>query len=722
MAPKTRSSTSADQSKSTPDSNVSIDSNPSSTPSTVEDNDILTKVLTSIKATNDSIKANQAAIEAIQLKLESHSSSLDCNMKTLAIFDDTLRDMSLTVTDLPKLFETKMETIQQDLRQEFSGTLDTISTKFTTELSDQRHDMTVCFKNHVETITALGNDLFSTAKNLTALQASTLSTADVERIVVQKWEDELDPHIKSHYDFKQETTDRLSTIDTTVQDIVDNYLKTRLGSSSTTTLRSTSSPGRPLGFHQTISKDFSVSKLQKELKDIKLTSDTLKDIEIFWDAILGAFTNLCQVNQAFPYYRDLSRDFTFSVHFIDKIVPPRYLPIETMQVKQNYRSFGDALRIFLRSGTQINETSSPKAYLKLLSLCHVHDGFLLLHDLVFTLSPQLSGDYYDFRCDIDNLAIIPGEHLTKFYQRVINLSNEIMIANIQNGNMALLAYRFVSLLRSTNSPTITGLVNPYWKTITKHRRDPTHIMASLPWTFQEIYDDLISSDITSLTLTNVTSSTSIQEPFAARGLSHPPSSIKSTSSSQSASTRSNQATTIGIHRTKDGRKFISQNNHLLGPKAPLCQLCFNKHVNPWHPTENCPYKHPTQILPRDVRERVMQHNALHGAEKKDFTKTQDVQNAKHTPPQATGHSATVLESSHLPISSDLQSSPTTSIETSLEDSSDLEPSDEIIETEYFDVPFPPATGNAATSNALPYADIDCDSVITDHLQYLSYDS
>jgi hypothetical protein len=118
----------------------------------------------------------------------------------------------------------------------------------------------------------------------------------------------------------------------------------------------------------------------------------------------------------------------------------------------------------------------------------------------------------------------------------------------------------------------------------------------------------------------------------------------------------------------------------------------------------------------------MQHNALHGAEKKDFTKTQDVQNAKHTPPQATGHSATLLESSYLPISSDLPSSPTNSIETSLEDPSELEPSDEIIETEYFDVPFPPSTGNAATSNTLPYADIDCDSVITDRLQYLSYDS
>jgi len=58
------------------------------------------------------------------------------------------------------------------------------------------------------------------------------------------------------------------------------------------------------------------------------------------------------------------------------------------------------------------------------------------------------------------------------------------------------------------------------------------------------------------------------------------------------------------------------------------------------------------------------------------------------------------------------------------DSSDSPKDDnEIIETEYFDIPFVSATANAAsTTMDTPYADIESDAVITDHLQYLSYES
>ncbi len=237
-------------------------------------------------------------------------------------------------------------------------------------------------------------------------------------------------------------------------------------SSSTTriTLRSPNATG----FHQPPSKDFSVFKLQKEIKEIKLSGDSLKDLEIFWDAILRAFTNLCQCNQAYPYYRDLDPSFTFFAHFVDSIKPPRFLPVDHEQAKRNYRSFGDALRIFLNSGTSILESSSPKAYLKLLSFCNIQDGFELLHDITFSLSPQLAGDYHDYRVDIEALQIISGEYISKFYQRVLKLSTEIQLSNIHNGNMALLAYRFISLLRSTKCPTITGLLTSYWKDIAKH--------------------------------------------------------------------------------------------------------------------------------------------------------------------------------------------------------------------------------------------------------------
>jgi hypothetical protein len=59
------------------------------------------------------------------------------------------------------------------------------------------------------------------------------------------------------------------------------------------------------------------------------------------------------------------------------------------------------------------------------------------------------------------------------------------------------------------------------------------------------------------------------------------------------------------------------------PRIPPCNLCYNTHVNPWHSTEHCPYKHPTHILSKDIHECIMQYNAVHGAEKQGFTKTQD---------------------------------------------------------------------------------------------------
>jgi hypothetical protein len=97
-------------------------------------------------------------------------------------------------------------------------------------------------------------------------------------------------------------------------------LKTHPVIAASTTVRS--STACSIGFHQPTSKDFSVSKLQKELKEIKLSSDYLRDLEIFWDSILSAFMNICQVDQAYHYYRDLSVTFTFEAHLIDSVIPP----------------------------------------------------------------------------------------------------------------------------------------------------------------------------------------------------------------------------------------------------------------------------------------------------------------------------------------------------------------------------------------------------------------
>jgi hypothetical protein len=475
--PTTRSSTSKSTSYADASTSFDILDDSSITSTSVDVSDLKTLML--------SIQANQKTIEAIISRLTEQSISLESTSKAVTTLDQTIKDICSTVDKLPSSFDIKLETVQQELRYNISTAVTSLGDKIYKDLSAHHIATTECFKHYATSSAGLSSDVINLNKNVTTLQDTTLSKLDIERIVIEKWQDELNPHIQSHYEFKDDTTTKLETLDKTIQDTIAGQLKTHplLQSSSVTHC---SSATRTTGFHQPTSKDFSVFKLQKELKELKLFGDSLKDLETFWDAILQAFTNLCQSNQAYPYYRDLDPTFTFRAHFVDSMKPPQFLPVDHDQAQRNYHSFGDALRIFLHSGTSILETSSPKAYLKLLSLCDLHDGFALLHDLIFSLSPQLAGDYHDYRADIDALSIIPGEHISKFYQRVIKLSTEIKLSIINNGSMALLAHHFIFLLQSVQCPTITGLLNSYWKDITKHRRDPKHLLLPLPWTFKDI--------------------------------------------------------------------------------------------------------------------------------------------------------------------------------------------------------------------------------------------
>jgi hypothetical protein len=95
----------------------------------------------------------------------------------------------------------------------------------------------------------------------------------------------------------------------------------------------------------------------------------------------------------FSYYRDLDSTFTFHLHLLGDSRQPKFSQSDFEQAKRNYRSFGDALCRFLHTTTTIEEQCCPDTYLQLLSFYDVHDGFILLRDLVFYSSPQLKGSY-----------------------------------------------------------------------------------------------------------------------------------------------------------------------------------------------------------------------------------------------------------------------------------------------------------------------------------------
>jgi protein-arginine kinase activator protein McsA len=133
----------------------------------------------------------------------------------LTNLDNTVQAVRTTVTDLPKTFDVKLETVQQDLRSNLMTTVNSLVNTFYTDLSKHHVETTECFKTYATTMASISTDVINLNKHLTALKDTTSSKIDVERLVVAKWQDKLDPHIQSHYEFKQATTIKLETLDKT---------------------------------------------------------------------------------------------------------------------------------------------------------------------------------------------------------------------------------------------------------------------------------------------------------------------------------------------------------------------------------------------------------------------------------------------------------------------------------------------------------------------------
>lgn len=162
MPPTTRSSISNDsatsnQSTSTIDEHVERVS--TTAPDSIDDSTVLATVL-------DSIKAAQRAITVITLRLTHHSTAIDTTAKNIVTMAQDIESIRHSINELPKILDTKLttfhqdvetilETIQKNVRCEFSTYLKMLGTQLATDISSHRDDTNTCFKNHVTTITNL---------------------------------------------------------------------------------------------------------------------------------------------------------------------------------------------------------------------------------------------------------------------------------------------------------------------------------------------------------------------------------------------------------------------------------------------------------------------------------------------------------------------------------------------------------------------------------------
>jgi hypothetical protein len=424
---------------------------------------------------------------------------------------------------------------------------------------------------------------------------------------------------------------------------------------------------------------------------------------------------------------------------------PPYPPLpspENIQALANYKSFGNSLRLFLLKSTTIPATTCPETALQLLSLRKDSDGFNILQNLVFLHSPQLQGKFKDFCSLIGALHIIPGEHIREFYSRTEILSQEIELAQLEDGSNAALSERFLSLLRNTNDPLIIGETSHAWKAIQSFRRDPKHLRKPLPWTYNDILRDLELASVTTLASSLPTSSTTdLIDAHVAFG-----SQTQRPLRTRQANSRHN---TPAIPTTSNGRHLISSPTSSSLIIQPHCKLCNNGHPNPWHTEANCPFKDPTHILCKTTRENVMQHNSLYGAINKNFSKSQDTSsttqrvptppilpNTRKSPPTvrfATGATTTTTDNpdptSETPLTIPIPEDPSnddiisTPSPTYLPFDTTDDYYDETIHTEYFDLPVPPmanvCTGFTAANPTFEENTAFSD-LILDPMQYLSF--
>jgi hypothetical protein len=83
-------------------------------------------------------------------------------------------------------------------------------------------------------------------------------------------------------------------------------------------------------------------------------------------------------------------------------------------------------------------------------------------------------------------------------------------------------------------------------------------------------------------------------------------------------------------------KHIKTPNHIstTSQNQQKCRLCNNQHPNPWHPTKQWPFKDPTYIQNKLIKENAIQHNTLCGKINKNYSKNMDTPTNQNKLPKA----------------------------------------------------------------------------------------
>ena len=364
------------------------------------------------------------------------------------------------------------------------------------------------------------------------------------------------------------------------------------------------------------------SKFTINLKDIKLESDSLMDIQKFWSAINTAFTATLNANSGLPRYEDLSSPYSIQ----DDITPPIGHTRHT-DGKNAYENFARVIRDFLLKDETIKNTSAPNAYKNLIANQLEQDGFKLLTTIITLGSPQLGGIERNLIKFVDNLKITDGEQLVEFYLRAKKMYQEITLQKDQTGQDKRLTRQFLDELNKV-SDYKTALHN-ISKDIRRFFRNPQWLNLLLPHNIDAIYDELDISDVMKTIITDIEE---VKDPIVNAG-----NAIDTDNENENCENPT-------VNSSRMSRNEVKQQSLNKNSSQPIQNNSYQQKKKDWEKKHNidctcnacgfstrelyrklkflhngdpkqCPFRGPAYNNDKDLRERINQYNLKNKSDK-----------------------------------------------------------------------------------------------------------
>ena len=180
---------------------------------------------------------------------------------------------------------------------------------------------------------------------------------------------------------------------------------------------------------------FNYSKFSDLIKDITLDGDDVCALELFWQSFDTALCTSLSSPFVLTQYKHLDCDYDIQ----HELLPPRNHP-HFQEAMDTYNIFSHALQLHLIKPTTIDSTVAPNANEKLIKYYNDDDGFRILQELIFILSPQLFGPTEDFSTSILLIKIQPNMSLSTLYDKCIRLSKRIELQQDSSGALIRLIH------------------------------------------------------------------------------------------------------------------------------------------------------------------------------------------------------------------------------------------------------------------------------------------